>query len=178
MQKYNVSVLFGFFYTTICFKANHYCRWTISKYSVSFSSFSSITTCHMAPWTMNKTTSLFFFVPYSFHAQELIYVSDGPNYSLIHILLAHLQEDLRLYVSPPDGTKEHPATTCLELWLCHPEYSSGQFKSTYSTVVLLKKTTFLRSHCSSHYIIMKLFPMFLQECITLTPTKVVQLMLC
>lgn len=66
-----------------------------------------------------------FFVLYSFHAQELIYVSDRPKYSLIHILLDHLQQDLRLFVSPPDGTKERPATTCLELWLCHPEYSSG-----------------------------------------------------
>lgn len=67
---------------------------------------------------------LFFFL-YSFHAQELIYVSDRPNYALIHILLDHIQQDLRLLVSPPDGTKERPATTCLELWLCHPEYNSG-----------------------------------------------------
>lgn len=76
----------------------------------------------------NFGVKLVFFFLSHVHAQELIYVSDGPNYSLIHILLAHLQEDLRLYVSPPDGTREHPATTCLELWFCHPEYSSGQFK--------------------------------------------------
>lgn len=155
MQNYNVSVLFGVFYTTICLKANHYCRWTISKYSVSFSGFSSISTCHIAPWTMNKWKQTLepnyksFFLS---RTQELIYVSDGPNYSLIHILLAHLQEDLRLYVSPPDGTRKHPATTCLELWLCHPEYSSGQFKSTYSTDVLLNETAFLRSLHWSHYI--------------------------
>lgn len=59
--------------------------------------------------------------------KELIYVSDRPNYSLINILLDHIQQDLRLFVSPPDGTKERPATTCLELWLCHPDYSSGVY---------------------------------------------------
>lgn len=70
--------------------------------------------------------NVFFFL-FSFHAQGLMYVSDKPNYSLIQTLLDSLQHELRLLVDPPDGSKEHPATTCLELWLCHPEYSSGQF---------------------------------------------------
>ncbi|KAM6902372.1 collagen alpha-1(II) chain-like [Xenentodon cancila] len=56
-----------------------------------------------------------------------MYMSDKPNYSLIQTLLDSLQQDLRLLVDPPDGSKEHPATTCLELWLCHPEYSSGMY---------------------------------------------------
>lgn len=58
--------------------------------------------------------------------QDLMYVSDKPNYPLIQTLLDSLQLELRLLVDPPDGSKERPATTCLELWLCHPEYSSGQ----------------------------------------------------
>lgn len=62
----------------------------------------------------------------SFHMQDMMYVSDRPNYLLIQSLLDSLQLELRLLVDPPDGSKEHPATTCLELWLCHPEYSSGQ----------------------------------------------------
>lgn len=58
--------------------------------------------------------------------QDLMYMSDKPNYSLIHTVLESLQLELRLLVDPPDGTKEHPAATCLELWLCHPEFTSGQ----------------------------------------------------
>lgn len=53
-------------------------------------------------------------------------MSDKPNYSLIQTVLDSLQLELRLLLDPPDGTKEHPATTCLELWLCHPEFPSGQ----------------------------------------------------
>ena len=61
-----------------------------------------------------------------------MYVSDKPNYYLMQTLLDSLQQDLQLLVDPPDGSKEHPATTCLELWLCHPEYSSGQFQKQWS----------------------------------------------
>lgn len=57
--------------------------------------------------------------------QELIYQSDEPNYPLIRTLLNSLQQDLRLFIDPPDGTKEHPATTCLELMICHPNYTNG-----------------------------------------------------
>lgn len=53
-------------------------------------------------------------------------MSDMPKYSLIQTLLDSLQLELRLLLDPPDGSREHPATTCLELWLCHPEYSSGK----------------------------------------------------
>uniref|UniRef100_A0A8D3C624 Fibrillar collagen NC1 domain-containing protein n=2 Tax=Scophthalmus maximus TaxID=52904 RepID=A0A8D3C624_SCOMX len=56
-----------------------------------------------------------------------MYVSDRPNYFLLQTLLESLQQDLRLLVDPPDGSKERPATTCLELRLCHPEYSSGMY---------------------------------------------------
>ncbi|KAM6986164.1 collagen alpha-1(II) chain-like [Aplochiton taeniatus] len=56
-----------------------------------------------------------------------MYVSDKPNYPLIQTLLESLQQDLRLLVDPPDGSKQHPATTCLELWLCHPNYASGMY---------------------------------------------------
>ncbi|KAM7393226.1 hypothetical protein PAMA_008056 [Pampus argenteus] len=59
--------------------------------------------------------------------KDLMYVSDKPNYPLIQTLIDSLQQELRLLVDPPDGSKEHPATTCLELWLCHPEYSSGMY---------------------------------------------------
>ncbi|XP_019209972.1 collagen alpha-1(I) chain isoform X2 [Oreochromis niloticus] len=59
--------------------------------------------------------------------KDLMYMSDKPNYLLIQTLLDTLQEELRLLLDPPDGSKEHPATTCLELWLCHPEYSSGMY---------------------------------------------------
>lgn len=59
--------------------------------------------------------------------KDLMYVSDKPNYPLIQTLLDSLQQELRLMLDPPDGSKEHPATTCLELWLCHPEYSSGMY---------------------------------------------------
>lgn len=52
-------------------------------------------------------------------------MSDRPNYLLIQAVLDSLQLELRLLLDPPDGTKEHPATTCLELWLCHPEFASG-----------------------------------------------------
>ncbi|MED6275657.1 hypothetical protein CHARACLAT_028639 [Characodon lateralis] len=56
----------------------------------------------------------------------LMYLSDKPNFSLIQTLLDSLQQELQLLLDPPDGSKEHPATTCLELWLCHPEYRSGE----------------------------------------------------
>lgn len=59
--------------------------------------------------------------------KDLIYLSDKPNYPLIQTLLDSLQQELRLLLDPPDGSKERPATTCLELWLCHPEYSSGMY---------------------------------------------------
>ncbi|KAF6732467.1 Collagen alpha-1(II) chain [Oryzias melastigma] len=59
--------------------------------------------------------------------KELVYMSDMPKYSLIQTLLDSLQLELRLLLDPPDGSREHPATTCLELWLCHPEYSSGMY---------------------------------------------------
>ncbi|XP_029921679.1 collagen alpha-1(III) chain-like [Myripristis murdjan] len=59
--------------------------------------------------------------------KDLMYVSDRPNYPLIQTLLDSLQRELRLLVDPPDGSKEFPATTCLELWLCHPNYSSGMY---------------------------------------------------
>ena len=55
-----------------------------------------------------------------------MYLSDKPNYPLLQTLLDSLHQDLRLLMDPPDGSKEHPATTCLELWLCHPDYTSGQ----------------------------------------------------
>ncbi|MEQ2281309.1 hypothetical protein AMECASPLE_028946, partial [Ameca splendens] len=57
----------------------------------------------------------------------LMYLSDKPNLSLIQTLLDSLQQELQLLLDPPDGSKEHPATTCLELWLCHPEYRSGMY---------------------------------------------------
>lgn len=59
--------------------------------------------------------------------KDLMYMSDKPNYSLIQTVLDSLQLELRLLLDPPDGTKEHPATTCLELWLCHPEFTSGLY---------------------------------------------------
>lgn len=62
------------------------------------------------------------------YVQDLMYVADRPNYPLIQTLLDSLTQELRLLVDPPDGSKEHPAASCLELWLCHPEYSSGQFQ--------------------------------------------------
>ncbi|XP_029108441.1 collagen alpha-1(II) chain-like [Scleropages formosus] len=59
--------------------------------------------------------------------KDLMYVADKPNYPLIRSLLESLQQDLRLLLDPPDGTKEHPATTCLELQLCQPNYTSGLY---------------------------------------------------
>lgn len=59
--------------------------------------------------------------------KELMYVSDRPNYPLLQSLLESLSQDLRLLLDPPDGSKEHPATTCLELWFCHPHYPSGMY---------------------------------------------------
>ncbi|KAM6965207.1 collagen alpha-1(I) chain [Aplochiton taeniatus] len=56
-----------------------------------------------------------------------MYLSDKPNYFLIQSLLDSLLQDLRWFIDPPDGTKEHPATTCLELWLAHPNFTSGQY---------------------------------------------------
>lgn len=59
--------------------------------------------------------------------KDLMYLSDKPNYPLLQTLLDSLHQDLRLLMDPPDGSKEHPATTCLELWLCHPDYTSGMY---------------------------------------------------
>ncbi|XP_071011182.1 collagen alpha-2(V) chain-like [Oncorhynchus clarkii lewisi] len=59
--------------------------------------------------------------------KDLQYLSDKPNYPLIQTLLDSLHQDLRLLVDPPDGSKEHPSTTCMELWLCHPDYASGMY---------------------------------------------------
>ncbi|TSV94898.1 Collagen alpha-1(XXVII) chain B [Bagarius yarrelli] len=59
--------------------------------------------------------------------KDLMYQSDSPNYPLIKILLNSLQQDLRLFIDPPDGTKERPATTCLELMICHPNYTDGMY---------------------------------------------------
>ncbi|KAG7279261.1 hypothetical protein CRUP_033197 [Coryphaenoides rupestris] len=59
--------------------------------------------------------------------KDLMYMSDKPNYYILQSLLESLKQDLRLLLDPPDGTKEHPASTCLELWLCHPDYPSGMY---------------------------------------------------
>ncbi|XP_053466480.1 collagen alpha-1(II) chain-like [Ictalurus furcatus] len=56
-----------------------------------------------------------------------MYQSDRPNYPLVRTLLNSLQQDLRLFIDPPDGTKERPATTCLELMICHPNYTNGMY---------------------------------------------------
>ena len=55
-----------------------------------------------------------------------MYVSGKPNYLLVRTLLASLQRDLRWFLDPPDGSREHPATTCLELWLVNPNVSNGE----------------------------------------------------
>lgn len=70
-----------------------------------------------------------------------MYVSDKPNYTLVQILLESLQQEFQRLLESPDGTNEHPATTCLELWLSHPEYSNGQLKrrvssTTFSTHII------------------------------------------
>ncbi|XP_072309336.1 collagen alpha-1(II) chain-like [Eucyclogobius newberryi] len=59
--------------------------------------------------------------------KDQVYQSDKPNHSLLQSLLESLQLELRLILDPPDGSKERPATTCLELWLCHPDYTSGMY---------------------------------------------------
>lgn len=64
-------------------------------------------------------------------------MSDKPNYPLIQTVLDSLQLELRLLLDPPDGTKERPATTCLELWLCHPEFTSGQSHLQFTSSVWL-----------------------------------------
>ncbi|XP_056448352.1 collagen alpha-1(II) chain [Gadus chalcogrammus] len=56
-----------------------------------------------------------------------MYVSGKPNYLLVRTLLASLQRDLRWFLDPPDGSREHPATTCLELWLVNPNVSNGNY---------------------------------------------------
>uniref|UniRef100_A0A671S4T4 Fibrillar collagen NC1 domain-containing protein n=2 Tax=Sinocyclocheilus anshuiensis TaxID=1608454 RepID=A0A671S4T4_9TELE len=56
-----------------------------------------------------------------------MYLSDKSNYPLLKTLLDSLQQDLRFFIDPPDGTKEHPASTCLELMLSHPNLSSGMY---------------------------------------------------
>lgn len=53
-------------------------------------------------------------------------MSDKPNYVLVQSLLGSLQNDLRWFIDPPDGSKENPATTCQELWLAHPNSSNGE----------------------------------------------------
>lgn len=53
-------------------------------------------------------------------------MSDKPNYLLVQTLLDSLQRDLRWFIDPPDGSKQHPAATCLELWLAHPNSSNGE----------------------------------------------------
>ncbi len=53
-------------------------------------------------------------------------MSEKPNYGLVQILLDSLQRDLQWFINPPDGTKQHPATTCLELWLAHPNSTNGE----------------------------------------------------
>lgn len=77
--------------------------------------------------TVPNTVAVCSFLSFPFlSCKDLMYMSDKPNYSLIQTVLDSLQLELRLLLDPPDGTKEHPATTCLELWLCHPEFTSGQ----------------------------------------------------
>nr|XP_014016011.1 unnamed protein product [Salmo salar] len=46
---------------------------------------------------------------------------------LIQTLLDSLHQDLGLFIDLPDGTKEHPATTCLELWLSQPNFTNGMY---------------------------------------------------
>ncbi|KAG2455591.1 CO1A2 protein, partial [Polypterus senegalus] len=58
--------------------------------------------------------------------KELMSTSDGPNFPLIRHILDTLNREVRLLVDPPDGTKEHPATTCQELQLCLPDLASGK----------------------------------------------------
>ncbi|KAL2092225.1 hypothetical protein ACEWY4_012023 [Coilia grayii] len=44
------------------------------------------------------------------------------------ISLEHTEiRELRWFLDPPEGTKEHPATTCLELWLSQPNFTSGMY---------------------------------------------------
>ncbi|XP_076127454.1 collagen alpha-2(I) chain-like [Alosa pseudoharengus] len=59
--------------------------------------------------------------------KDLTYLADKPNYPLIRTLLDSLQQDLRWFLNPPEGTKEHPATSCLELWLSQPNFTSGMY---------------------------------------------------
>ncbi|XP_056134911.1 collagen alpha-1(II) chain [Lampris incognitus] len=59
--------------------------------------------------------------------KDVMYLSDKPNFVLVRTLLDFLRRDLRWFLDPPDGTKEHPASTCLELWLAHPDYSNGNY---------------------------------------------------
>lgn len=53
-------------------------------------------------------------------------MSEKPNYVLVQTLLDSLQRDLQWFINPPDGTKEHPATTCLELLLVRPNSTNGE----------------------------------------------------
>lgn len=77
--------------------------------------------------TVPNTVAVCSFLSFPFlSCQDLMYMSDKPNYPLIQTVLDSLQLELRLLLDPPDGTKERPATTCLELWMCHPEFTSGQ----------------------------------------------------
>ncbi|XP_055017462.1 collagen alpha-1(III) chain-like [Boleophthalmus pectinirostris] len=52
-------------------------------------------------------------------------MSDTPNYQLVQTLLESLQTELRWFICPPEGTREHPATTCMELWLAQPNVTNG-----------------------------------------------------
>ncbi|XP_055742455.1 collagen alpha-2(I) chain-like [Salvelinus fontinalis] len=56
-----------------------------------------------------------------------MYLSDKPNSLLIQTLLDSLHQDLCLFIDPPDGTKKHPATTCLALWLFQPNFTIGMY---------------------------------------------------
>ncbi|XP_056312769.1 collagen alpha-2(I) chain-like [Danio aesculapii] len=57
----------------------------------------------------------------------LLYLSDKPNYPLLRTLLDSLQQDLRFFIDPPDGSKDHPATSCLELMISFPNLTSGMY---------------------------------------------------
>lgn len=100
-----------------------------------------------------------------------MYQSDKPNYPLIKILLESLQRDLQFFIDPPDGTKDHPATTCLELMLCHPNFSSGQNHA----------SRYYYHHCFNLELVHNVCKWFIyvcQECIISTQIKAVLLMHC
>ncbi|XP_041855508.1 collagen alpha-1(II) chain-like [Melanotaenia boesemani] len=59
--------------------------------------------------------------------KELMYMADRASYVLVQTLLDSLQKDLHWFMKPPDGSREHPVTTCLELWLAHPSSPNGLY---------------------------------------------------